>query len=496
MNSMADPVYEKKRWMNWALCMALFVVVESILFIYRTYNTPFYTDMVILQFAVPLTCAFTAIVLTQPSVRRYADVLLAEGYVLWYAVVLLINGHYFWLEFPQHINVLYRLVLAVAVCYPVAYALAAKGQLGVMRTVLAVLTLVLVAIAVLGIYRAVIRQPLVSPFNGATLGMRADGDGVLRLFPVVHANTGGAIFMMALILCVFLSLSSQYIWGKVFFAVAAVPVYVALALTNSRASMALGAFGLGLLGFLVVRARMVSAKPLLSWLVGALCALLLAGVCFAGYQGALWAVNQAAPMAAEQPVKTESAQPAQTPQAKQAEQAQQAKQTPQAEPAKKTTDPEAEIEQRKLLKGMGTLNGRTKIWAKVLQGIGEQPEVLLWGLTIERVEGFVSKLMENHPHPHSSYLQTLLFAGLPGLLLLLALLFGLVRFGLRLFLDVSKHTGLAQRFLPVVLLCSVLIALVEVMYFSGQAITDRLFFLVAGYVAVLARQLAEKKNEM
>ncbi len=483
MKNRIEPIREKTQWMNWALCMALFVVLESVFFIYRQYNTAWYMNMVLLQFSIPLTCAFAGIVLTQPAVRRHVDVLLAVGFALWYAVALLLNGHYFWIEYAQYMHLFYRLVLVMVICYPLAYALNSKGQLDIMRAVLGALTLVVVAIAALGIHRAVIRQPLVSPFNGAEMGLLLDGDGVsLRLFPMVHANTGGAIFMMALLLCVFLCLAAKRAWAKVLFAVAAVPVYVALALTNSRTSMVLAVFGLGLLGFLVVRKRMARTKPLLSWGIGILCAVAVTGVCFVGYKGAMWAVSQASRMEPVAAAQAESAP------AEQAEPVQ-------ASSAEKAADPEYAIQQRELLAGAGTLNGRTEIWMKVLQGIAQQPKILLRGLTFERTEAFVTQLMQDHPHAHNAFLQTLLTAGLPGLLLLVGLVVCLIRFGLRLFLDVSEHTGLAQRFLPVVLLCSVAMAMVEVMFFSAQFVTDRLFFLTAGYVAVLARQLAEKKKE-
>jgi O-antigen ligase len=272
-------------------------------------------------------------------------------------------------------------------------------------------------------------------------------------------------------------------------------ICVALGLTESRTATLAFAAGMAFIPFLWIRQRMRSRSPGLAWLVGILCAGLMAVVCALGLNavGSLPQMMQLASASAAAPAEAAYGQGASA-------EAQVDSSSPLATDAAGTADiiaaptapPVVAQPQRGLLEGVTTLNSRTEIWSAALRTIASNPSMLLRGVTMERVMLTVApQVPEEHPfvHLHNSYLEALLGMGLPGFGLLLAMLWVFGRASLRLMLDVGETTDLGTRFLPAVLVASLIIGMMEPFYFSGQYFMDRLFFIVAGLVVALAGRL-------
>ena len=98
----------------------------------------------------------------------------------------------------------------------------------------------------------------------------------------------------------------------------------------------------------------------------------------------------------------------------------------------------------------------------------------------------------NTPHAiHNAFLSLLVSYGIPGLLLFLAFLVYMAVICVRLALDRSNRTTLAQRYLPGILLAIIAIAFVESILLANNHVSmlEIWFFLLCGYLSELAPAL-------
>ncbi|MCL2429982.1 MAG: O-antigen ligase family protein, partial [Alphaproteobacteria bacterium] len=218
--------------------------------------------------------------------------------------------------------------------------------------------------------------------------------------------------------------------------------------------------GMALLPFLLVHDRVRASRPRLAWLAGIACAGLAAVICYAGLSLAHGGTMRAAQI----PAASAEAVVEQAP-------------------------------QRDQLTDLDDLTGRTRIWSAALRTVAAYPTLLIKGATLERLMLTVESQapeIKGFLHLHNTYLTVLIGMGLPALLLLLGFLFLLLRCGLRLVLRPDACLG--ERFLPAILLGSLIVGMAEPFYFTGQYFMDRLFFLVAGFV-VTAACAPQQKDE-
>lgn len=458
----ARPLSFWKKTCTWQTLMAVFVVYEMLAFCARHYDT-FYIDRLWPQIGLPLTVAFAAVALSKAGVRKRPGMGWLIAYFFWYLAVLIINRWYLAYEFASFRLVLYRLLFTTLVCYPLGCELAEDAGRRMARAVFGTLTGGLAVMSAVGFFCVVFQTHWYAPYEHGAVGLLAEEYTGFRLYLFAHPNMAGAALMMSMLLCVYLWLTAKCRGAKGWHGLCFVFHFLALALTVSRTSMLAASVGIALLPFLWAYDRTRASRPRLSWLAGIACAGLAAVICYAGLSLAHWGTMQFArmPAASAETSAIESVDD-------------------QALEADALADFPA---QRDQLTYLENLTGRTVIWSAALRTIAAYPTLLIKGATLERLMLTVESQapeIKGFLHLHNAYLTVLIGMGLPALLLLLGFLILLARYSWRLMM--CSGASLGQRFLPAILLGSLIVGMAEPFYFTGQYFMDRLFFLVAGFV--------------
>ena len=465
-----------KKWCTWQTLMAAFVVCEMLAFCARHYGA-FYLDRLWPQTGQPLTVGFAAIVLSRADVRKRPGMRWMIAYFLWYLAVLIINRWFLAYEFAGFRLVLYRLLFVTLVCYPLGWELAARRRAA--RAVFCTLTGALAVMSAIGLFCVVFQTRWYTPLRHGAVGLLMEEFTGLRLYLFAHPNIAGAALMMTMLLCVYLWLTAARRAAKVWHGLCFALHFLALALTVSRTSMIAASAGLALLPFLWVYGRLRASRPLLSWVAGIGCAALAVAICYGSLTLVVWGagrVVQIPDAPADVGISAEASVEASV---------EASAEIPVEASADARESPVDLLSQREQLGITSLLSGRTVIWDAALRTVAAYPTLLLKGATLERLMLTVRSQapapgIESFVHLHSSYLTVLIGMGLPGFLLLAGFLVLLARRSLRLML--CTDAGLGERFLPAVLLGSVIVAMAEPFYFTGQYFMDRLFFLAAGFV--------------
>ncbi|MCL2812517.1 MAG: O-antigen ligase family protein [Clostridia bacterium] len=432
-----------KKYCTWQTLMALFVVYEMLALCARHYNS-FYIDRLWPQIGFPLTIGFAGAVLSRANMRNRPGMRWLIAYFFWYLAVLIINRWYLAHEFTDFRLVLYRLLFVTLVCYPLGNELATRQRTA--RAVFCTLAGAMAVMAAIGFFCVVFQTHWYAPYRHGAVGLLMERGTGLRLYLFAHPNIAGAALMMTMLLCVYLWLTAKCRVAKVWHGLCFVFHFLALALTMSRAAMQAASAGMALLPFLWVFDRMRASRPRLAWLAGIASAALGAALCFAG----LNLVTRGAGNILQMDF----------------------------------------LSQREQLGNTSLFSGRPPVWGAALRTLGSYPTLLIKGATLERLMLTVRSQVPDVAgwgwavHLHNTYLTVLVGMGLPAFLLLLGFLWRLAQSSLRLILRAGASFG--QRFLPAILLGSLLVGMMEPFFFTGQYFVDRLFFIVAGIIVVIA----------
>ena len=150
--------------------------------------------------------------------------------------------------------------------------------------------------------------------------------------------------------------------------------------------------------------------------------------------------------------------------------------------------------QSSFAKSLKTLNGRTEIWGAAVEGIRDNPRILLIGT--EKVGQTISPHWKMEvQHSHSSWMEALYQLGIPGLLAALALT-GLAVWNGAVLL--WRNTDLLHSCVVMVVLCLMGCAVMEPYLFVANAqfhYFDFLFLLCLGYMDQWRRQTRNRKGE-
>ena len=146
--------------------------------------------------------------------------------------------------------------------------------------------------------------------------------------------------------------------------------------------------------------------------------------------------------------------------------------------------------QHALSQDMYTLNGRTTIWRAALQGLKEDPMILIRGAdSIDALIWHTGGL-----HLHNAWLQTLFQLGLPALII--SLIFTVQAIWTGVYLLFHRKADLWKKIIAMLLLCLLVSAISEPSLFctSGKwHFADFVFFLCLGYAVQWRKQLSGKK---
>jgi len=459
-----------KKYCTWQTLMAVFVVYEMLALCARHYDS-FYIDRLWPQIGLPLTIGFAGAVLSRANMRNRPGVGWLIAYFFWYLAVLIINRWYLAHEFADFQLVLHRLLFVTLVCYPLGTELATRP--GMARVVFGILTGAMAIMAAIGFFCVVFQTHWYAPFQHGAVGLLVEEGTGLRLYLFAHPNIAGAALMMTMLLCVYLWLTAKWRAAKVWHGLCFVFHFLALALTMSRAAMLAASAGLAMLPFLWVLDRMRLSRPRLAWLAGIACAGLAVALCFASLNLVAWGTGKFVQVPAAQAEVAEE------------------------EPGQNTTLDL--LSQREQMVETNLLSGRDVIWGAALRTVAAYPTLLIKGATLERLMLTVKsqapddEMVTVWVHLHNTYLTVLIGMGLPGFLLLLGFLWLLARCCLGLIQRAGASLG--QRFLPAIVVGCLLVGMMEPFFFTGQYFVDRLFFIVAGLIVVMAKGECKKATQ-
>ena len=138
--------------------------------------------------------------------------------------------------------------------------------------------------------------------------------------------------------------------------------------------------------------------------------------------------------------------------------------------------------QGSLVSDMASLNGRTYIWKSALQAIRDNKALALWGT---EYSGTVISVYNSFPveHSHNSWMEVLLRAGIPGLLI--ALIFTLLSAVRAAELLLSSRTELWKKIIAMLTMCVMVSGFLEPYLFGGKAyyhVIDFIFLFCTGYL--------------
>lgn len=138
--------------------------------------------------------------------------------------------------------------------------------------------------------------------------------------------------------------------------------------------------------------------------------------------------------------------------------------------------------QGSLVNDMASLNGRTYIWKSALQAIRDNKALALWGT---EYSGTMISVYNSFPveHSHNSWMEVLLRAGIPGLLI--ALIFTLLSAVRAAELLLSSRTELWKKIIAMLTMCVMVSGFLEPYLFGGKAyyhVIDFIFLFCTGYL--------------
>lgn len=501
-------VLREKKLFSWPMALLLMVWVDMLTYSFSRYAYWIYYDVHV-WIALPAAIGCTAILCIQPSLQKRWDVRLLWGFIAWYIVVLAWNRH---LMNAEHRTTLYNLLLFLCVYFSLPYVLGEMGKGRAVRATFVLFSVLATALRVFALYAIWTQQQFLSPYTSLPIGFGGEGNARLMLFE--HPNSAGCQSMLLLLLSIYLFLTSKRSLSKIYYVVAGMAAYLTLALTDSRTSMIGTSMALGLLAFLAVRHHMYRARPVWRWVVGIGVAGIAAAVSLLSFSqvfklattqpllvvllvlSAIFAVGALAAWGLPKWLRMVRWRPSRrmliTCAAGIVVLAALAfvvvvSRTPRQAPA------EEGMQARSLLPALAQMGGRMPIWKASMTALGDHPSVWVHGVAFGEVIPLVQPYVQGtdfmYPHTDNTYLNVLMATGVPGVLLLLAFLGMMARFGGRLFFDTGKSTTLGMRFLPVIVLACAVVAAQESFFIDSDSMQNRLFLLVSGYMMWQARGL-------
>ncbi len=344
-------------------------------------------------------------------------------------------------------------VLAFGVCYQTAFGLSKKWLLTFLRLLLALWTLFMAGLSLVGIWAALYDQTITT----AAGGVYRIGVTYSRLYLLTFCTNSGSNLALSLLAALIGMLLTRNPLGRVLYVLASLVQYAALGLTVARTAFISVSIALGLLlacGLMAkLRGKRLSEKlvRLISFILAA--ALAVGSFLLLSKSPDLFGgVKEQVRSSTDVVESTDTEEGADTEEAA-------------ATPAPRSTNTQSTVQRRPITMDENMLTQRQFAWQAVYRYIRQHPETLLYGTSVVMPMAEVNPLadIENAAwdHAHNMYIQILLECGIPGIILLALFLYSLARAALRLFF--SKDKPLWQRALPVIPICILISELAECM---------------------------------
>ena len=290
-----------------------------------------------------------------------------------------------------------------------------------------------------------------------------------RLYALWHPNISACYFMIGIGFSAAFLEQARKPWVKALLLAAMVLQFLAMALTNCRTIQLMTGALLG--GIVFFRTFRGSWKQLLLGLLAA--ALILAGSF--KLSGMIFRWNNDHLVANLQAVQEETLPAAETAQTEM-----------EADTESAELNDEgiivSENWQGSLAGDMRTLNGRTDIWKSALKAIRDDKKLALWGT---EYSGTVISVYNHFPveHSHNSWMEVLMYTGIPGLLM--ALVFSAISVVSAGKLLLHPETELWKRVIAMMTMCVMVAGFLEPYLFATNLCyhaIDFTFFFCTGYL--------------
>ena len=344
-------------------------------------------------------------------------------------------------------------VLAFGVCYQVAFGLSKKWLLTFLRLLLALWTLFMAGLSLVGIWAALYDQTITT----AAGGVYRIGVTYSRLYLLTFCTNSGSNLALSLLAALIGMLLTRNPLGRVLYVLASLVQYAALGLTVARTAFISVSIALGLLLACGLMAKL-RGKRLSERLVRLISFILAAALAVGSFlllsksPDLFGGVKEQVRSSTDVVESTDTEEGADTEEAA-------------ATPAPRSTNTQSTVQRRPITMDENMLTQRQFAWQAVYRYIRQHPETLLYGTSVVMPMAEVNPLadIENAAwdHAHNMYIQILLECGIPGIILLVLFLYSLARAALRLFF--SKDKPLWQRALPVIPICILISELAECM---------------------------------
>ena len=344
-------------------------------------------------------------------------------------------------------------VLAFGVCYQTAFGLSKKWLLTFLRLLLALWTLFMAGLSLVGIWAALYDQTITT----AAGGVYRIGVTYSRLYLLTFCTNSGSNLALSLLAALIGMLLTRNPLGRVLYVLASLVQYAALGLTVARTAFISVSIALGLLlacGLMAkLRGKRLSEKlvRLISFILAAILAV-SSFLLLSKSPDLFGGVKEQVRSSTDVVESTDTEEGADTEEAA-------------ATPAPRSTNTQSTVQRRPITMDENMLTQRQFAWQAVYRYIRQHPETLLYGASVVMPMAEVNPLadIENAAwdHAHNMYIQILLECGIPGIILLVLFLYSLARAALRLFF--SKDKPLWQRALPVIPICILISELAECM---------------------------------
>ena len=344
-------------------------------------------------------------------------------------------------------------VLAFGVCYQTAFGLSKKWLLTFLRLLLALWTLFMAGLSLVGIWAALYDQTITT----AAGGVYRIGVTYSRLYLLTFCTNSGSNLALSLLAALIGMLLTRNRLGRVLYVLASLVQYAALGLTVARTAFISVSIALGLLLACGLMAKL-RGKRLSERLVRLISFILAAALAAGSFLLLSKSPDLFGDVKEQVRSSTDVVESTDTEEGTGTEEAA-------ATPAPRSTNTQSTVQRRPITMDENMLTQRQFAWQAVYRYIRQHPETLLYGTSVVMPMAEVNPLadIENATwdHAHNMYIQILLECGIPGIILLVLFLYSLARAALRLFF--SKDKPLWQRALPVIPICILISELAECM---------------------------------
>ena len=344
-------------------------------------------------------------------------------------------------------------VLAFGVCYQTAFGLSKKWLPTFLRLLLALWTLFMAGLSLVGIWAALYDQTITT----AAGGVYRIGVTYSRLYLLTFCTNSGSNLALSLLAALIGMLLTRNPLGRVLYMLASLVQYAALGLTVARTAFISVSIALGLLLACGLMAKL-RGKRLSEKLVRLISFILAAALAAGSFLLLSKSPDLFGDMKEQVRSNTDVVESTDTEEGADTEEAA-------ATPAPRSTNTQSTVQRRPITMDENMLTQRQFAWQAVYRYIRQHPETLLYGTSVVMPMAEVNPLadIENAAwdHAHNMYIQILLECGIPGIILLVLFLYSLARAALRLFF--SKDKPLWQRALPVIPICILISELAECM---------------------------------